>query len=60
MELRYIGKSYNRRVNGRPMKNGDLLTNEREVNDLKDHPDFEQVGAATKQKTTKGDKKASK
>ena len=34
MSLKYIGKSVNRRLNGRKLDHGDLITDEREIADL--------------------------
>jgi hypothetical protein len=44
MELRYIGKTGARRVNGRRMVNGAILSDPNEVRDLQGHPDFEVIG----------------
>ena len=44
MPLRYTGPSGFLSVNGRPLKEGEILTDERECADLAWHHHFEQAG----------------
>ena len=44
MPIRYIGPDRLLSVNGRPLKEGEILTDERECADLAWHHHFEQVG----------------
>jgi len=55
MALIYIGEPGTLRINGRPMKPGDLITDPQEVADLTGQPDFKSSNPP-KAKTKKASK----